>query len=275
MHVCACVCVFVYKQICLYSTGVEKENYDFRRYFPQKINRWDAATICCWLRNDRKCWGTVEEWNANTRNTIPRIGWKVGNGAARKVPRISTAPQPEAAAPPPPEPTIEENLLRKMKVVELIALLKQRPGTTISKRIRKQDVIAALMRTESRNDWDVHMMDRQSPQHHNSSFRSHQMIKRNDLYTLYAFVLQSCVIGKWFIWCVMKMDQQKKTNITNIAEAKQSQNQSMNYYITSQIECCEFQEEGFMYCVRMHLTLATPLSMSCLLGQTILRILLT
>ena len=46
------------------------------------------------------------------------------------------------------------------------------------------------------------------------------------------------------------------------------------YYLTCQIECCEFQEEGFMYCVWMHLALATPLSMSCLLGQTILRILL-
>ena len=60
--------------------------------------------------------------------------------AARKVPRISTAPQPEAA--PPAEPMMEESELRRKKVTDL---LQQRTGKTINKKTRKQDLITALM----------------------------------------------------------------------------------------------------------------------------------
>lgn len=48
------------------------------------------------------------------------------------------------------------------------------------------------MLSGSRNDFDAH--DRQgSPQHHNGSFRSHRMIKRNDLWKLHASVPSHCV----------------------------------------------------------------------------------
>ena len=70
--------------------------------------------------------------------------------AARKVPRISTAPQPEAA--PPAEPMMEESELRRKKVTDLIALLQQRTGKKSNPKTRKQDVINALMISSSRSE---------------------------------------------------------------------------------------------------------------------------
>ena len=115
-----------------------------RRYFHRKINRWDAATNLLLVEKRQEMLRDKERKKRGyeKRNTS---FWLEGGKqeAARKVPRISTAPQPEAA--PPAEPMMEESELRRKKVTDLIALLQQRTGKTINKKTRKQDLITALM----------------------------------------------------------------------------------------------------------------------------------
>lgn len=66
--------------------------------------------------------------------------------AARKVMRISCA-EPEKT---PPVPCMSEAVLKKKKVVELIALLENQTGRTVNKKTRKQDIITALLSAATR-----------------------------------------------------------------------------------------------------------------------------
>ena len=172
----------------LFNTGVEKKNDDLRRYFHRKINRWDAAKNLLLVEKRQEELRDAERTRRQYGKRNHSFWFEGGKQeAAQKVPRISTMTPPSATERPTQQPVeqqpLVEALLKKKTVTELLVLLEERTGRRLNRRTRKQDVITALM-LSSRTEWDAY--DGQWPtQHHNGSFRSHQMIKRNDLYNFH------------------------------------------------------------------------------------------
>ena len=117
-----------------------------RRHFHCKINRWDAATNLLLVEKRQ------EELREEERAKRPyqkrdSSYWMDGGKqkAAKKVARISTSilsttPMPQAMI---------ESVLKKKKVPDLITLLEQRTGKKVNPRTRKQDLINALLSSET------------------------------------------------------------------------------------------------------------------------------
>lgn len=127
--------------------GVEKKNDDLRRYFHRKINRWDAATNVLLVEKRQETLGGMERDKRHYQKRNNSFWLEGGKQeAARKVMRISCA-EPEKT---PPVPCMSEAVLKKKKVVELIALLENQTGRTVNKKTRKQDIITALLSAATR-----------------------------------------------------------------------------------------------------------------------------
>lgn len=117
-----------------------------RRYFHCKINRWDAATNLL-LEEKRQEELREEErakWPYKKRDSSQ---WMDGGKqkAAKKVARISTSilsttPTPQA---------MTESVLKKKKVPDLFTLLEKRTGKKVNPRTRKEDLINALLSSET------------------------------------------------------------------------------------------------------------------------------
>ena len=127
-------------------TGVEKKNDDLRRYFHRKINRWDAATNLLLVEKRQ------EELREEERAKQPyekrdSLYWMDGGKqkAAKKVARISTS---ILSATPTPQ-AMTESVLKKKKVPDLITLLEQRTGKKMNPKSRKQDLINALLSSDT------------------------------------------------------------------------------------------------------------------------------
>lgn len=134
------------KQTFHFTTGVEKKNDDLRRYFHRKINRWDAATNLLLVEKRQE---KLREKERPKRPYEKRDStyWIEGGKqeAAKKVPRISTSAPPAA-----PMPTaMSESILKAKKVPDLIALLEQRTGRKVNKKTRKQEIINALLSSDT------------------------------------------------------------------------------------------------------------------------------
>ena len=129
-----------------FTIGVEKKNDDLRRYFHRKINRWDAATNVL-LVEKRQEELREKERVKRSYEKRDRSFWIDGGNqeAAKKVARISTAVPPAT-----PMPTaMTEGFLKKKKVPELIALLQQRTGKKLNPKFRKQQIINALLSSDT------------------------------------------------------------------------------------------------------------------------------
>lgn len=139
------------KQTFHFTTGVEKKNDDLRRYFHRKINRWDAATNLLLVEKRQE---KLREKERPKRPYEKRDStyWIEGGKqeAAKKVPRISTSAPPAAPMPTAPMPTaMSESILKAKKVPDLIALLEQRTGRKVNKKTRKQEIINALLSSDT------------------------------------------------------------------------------------------------------------------------------
>ena len=169
----------------LFNTGVEKKNDDLRRYFHRKINRWDAAKNLLLVEKREEELRDAERTRRQYGKRNQSFWFEGGKQeAAKKVPRISTmTPPPDTERPtqqPVEQQPLVEAVLKTKTVAKLLVLLEERTGCSLNRRTRKQDEITALM-LSLRTEWDAG--DGQWPtQHHNGSFRSHQMNKRNDIY---------------------------------------------------------------------------------------------
>ena len=120
---------------------MEKKNDEMRRYFHQKINRWDAATNLLLVEKRQEA---LRGYKREKREYVKRKNsfWIEGGkqAAAKKVPRISTV-EPQQNETTPQQETLTLAELKKMKVTELLSLLTNITGRTFNNRRRKQELI--------------------------------------------------------------------------------------------------------------------------------------
>lgn len=131
---------------------MEKKNDDLRRYFSRKINHWDAATNLLLVEKRQE---VLREYEREKRAYVKRKTsfWVEGGKqeAAKKVLQISTTPLIDDTLQS-ARSGYNHDELKKMKVIELIALLTEQTGRTFGKRTRKQELIQAYLAAQERRE---------------------------------------------------------------------------------------------------------------------------
>lgn len=140
----------------LLLSGVEKKNDDFRRFFHQKIHRWDACTSLLLVEKRQEALKCCQR---QSRSYVKRDTnfWCDGGKqeSAKKVPRISAVEKPREdvlttpnATEDPQKKTITQSVdeLEKLKIGDLIQLLNELIGhkPSLPKKARKPDLISKI-----------------------------------------------------------------------------------------------------------------------------------
>ena len=136
------------------TSGVEKKNDDFRRYFHRRINKWDTCKSLLMIEKREE---ELEPWKRTARQYTKRDTrfWHEGGKqeSARKFPRLteSTEDHNQQTSTQTPPVQYNERELKSMKVPQLCNILEVELGLSVDRGKRKQELIEMICQFHARS----------------------------------------------------------------------------------------------------------------------------
>ena len=134
------------------TSGVEKKNDDFRRYFHRRINKWDTCKSLLMVEKREE---ELEPWKKTARQYTKRDTkfWQEGGKqeSARKVPRLSANTEDDDDLQTQMSPQHSENELRTMKVPQLRDILEVELRLSVGRGKRKQQLTEMICQFHARS----------------------------------------------------------------------------------------------------------------------------
>ena len=134
------------------TSGVEKENDDFQRYFHRRINKLGTCKSLLMVEKREE---ELEPWKKTARQYTKRDTkfWQEGGKqeSARKVPRLSPNTEDDDDLQTQMLSQYSESELRKMKVPQLRDILEVQLRLSVGRGKRKQELIEMICQFHARS----------------------------------------------------------------------------------------------------------------------------